>query len=354
MEVVAFDAIIAGAGIIGSSIAWRLAQAGLRVLLLDRGRMGSEASWAAAGMLAPGSEFEAQSPLATFALESLRAYPAFMAELGSETGLEIDYRRLGAIEFAAGEDEWRALEARAGAQAGLGISAFPISREELMREFPLIDAATAGAFFYPEDGLVDPRQIMRALRAACEARGVEIREGVMVAGMRPSHGAVEVITTDSVLSAGSAVLAAGAWSSVVGITGRSVPRAFPVRGHLLGFQMEAGSLGPILRREHTYILQRSGGFTIAGSSTELCGFDRTLSPAVLCDIQARASTLLPVLAACEPSERWLGFRPGVEGEGPIIEAVEGSTLWLAYGHYRNGILLAPATATRVSAGIIAS
>src|SRR5215469_17186968 len=150
MEVVAFDAIITGAGIIGGSIAWRLAQAGLHVLLLDRSRMGEEASWAGAGMLAPGGEFEASSPLASFALESLRAYPAFVAELESETGLEIDYRRLGAIEVAASEAEWRTLEARAESQATMSIPAFRVSREELLRQVPLIDAAVAGGFYYPE------------------------------------------------------------------------------------------------------------------------------------------------------------------------------------------------------------
>src|SRR5215471_9199782 len=145
MEVVAFDAIVAGAGIIGGSIAWRLAQAGLQVLLLDAGRMGEEASRAGAGMLAPGGEFEAASPLATFALESLRAYPAFVTELESEAGLPIDYRRLGAIEVAASETEWHALQARAGSQARLGMPACPMSREELLRELPLLGPEAAGA-----------------------------------------------------------------------------------------------------------------------------------------------------------------------------------------------------------------
>jgi glycine oxidase len=354
MGVVQFDAIVAGAGIIGGSIAWRLAQAGLRVLLLDSGRMGEEASWAGAGMLAPGSEFEAPSPLASFAIQSLCAYPTFVAELESETGLTIDYRRPGAIEVAGSEAEWRALQARAGSQARLGIPACPMSREELLRELPYLDGAAAGAFFYPEDALVDPRQIMRALRSACVARGVEIREGVSVVGMRPKSRLVEVATKDRMLAAGWAVLAAGAWSSNIAIKGHSLPRVFPIRGHLMGFQLEPGSLGPILRREHTYILQRSGGFTIAGTSSEQCGFDRALSPAILIDIQARASKLLPPLASCDACEKWLGFRPGVEGEGPIVETLEGSPLWLAYGHYRNGILLAPVTADRVAAGITAN
>ena len=354
MEVVAFDAIVAGAGIIGGSIAWRLAQAGLQVLLLDAGRMGEEASRAGAGMLAPGGEFEAASSLATFALESLRAYPAFVTELESEAGLPIDYRRLGAIEVAASETEWHALQARAGSQARLGMPACPMSREELLRELPLVGPEAAGAFFYPDDATVDPREIMRALRRACLARGVEIREGFSVVAMRPLGNSVEVMTKDGLLAAGSAVLAAGAWSSMVVIKGHSLPRAFPVRGHLMGFDLEPGSLGPILRRAHTYILQRSRGFTIAGTSSEQCDFDRVLSPAILCDIQARASNLLPSLAGRKPCESWLGFRPGVKGEGPIIEAVAGGPLWLAYGHYRNGILLAPATAERVACGIMAN
>lgn len=351
---VAFDAIVAGAGIIGSSIAWRLAQAGLRVALLEAGRMGAEASWAAAGMLALGGEFEGPSPLAGLAIESFRSYADFVAELESETGSAIDFQQLGGIEVASSEAEWRVLQVRAGAQAPLGIPACPMSQSDLLREVPLADPRSVGAFFYPEDAMVDPRQVMHALRQACLAHGVAIREGMPVSGMRPKGRSVEVSTPDAVLEAGSAVLAAGAWSSAVPIEGHRLPRAFPVRGHLMGFYLEPGSLGPILRREHTYLLQRLGGFTIAGTSSEQCGFDRALSPVVLSDIQTRASTLLPSLGGLEPGETWLGFRPGVEGDTPVIEAVDGSALWLAYGHYRNGILLAPATAARVSAGITAS
>jgi glycine oxidase len=310
MEVVAFDAIVAGAGIIGSSIAWRLGQVGVRVLLLDSGRMGEEASWAAAGMLAPGGEFEAPSPLTSFALESLRAYPSFVTELEEETGLPIDYRRLGAIEVSGSEAEWHALKTRVRAQAGLGIAACPMSREELLREIPVIDAGAAGGYFYPEDAVADPRQIMRALRAACEARRVEIREGVPVMGMRPMAREVEVLTTDGMFVAGSAVLAAGAWSSLVAIRGYNLPRAFPVRGHLMGFHLEPGSLGPILRREHTYVLQRSGGFTIAGTSSEQCGFDRGLSPQSFVIFKRGARTCCPCLGARSLVKPGWGSGPG--------------------------------------------
>jgi glycine oxidase len=118
---VAFDTIIAGAGIIGASIAWRLSQSGLRVLLLDAARMGGEASSAGAGMLAPGGDIEQHSPWIGLAIESLRLYPAFVAELQEETGCRIDFQRLGAVELAPSPREWQALEDRARRQSALGI-----------------------------------------------------------------------------------------------------------------------------------------------------------------------------------------------------------------------------------------
>jgi glycine oxidase len=349
-----FDVIVAGAGIIGSSIAWRLSQSGLRVAVLDAGRMGAEASSAGAGMLAPGGEIEAHSPWNDFALESLRLYPDFVAELQSETGCAIDYRAPGAVELALSEEEWRALEARGRRQASLGIPACPLAQAELKKLAPLALSDAAGALFYPQDALVDPRDVMRALRSACLKRGVVIREGVRVREMRPTIGSVAVVTAEGVMDAAAAVLAAGAWSSEIVVAGHSLPRAFPVRGHLIGFRLAADSLGPILRHGHTYLLQRSGGFTIAGTSSENAGFDRTLDTGITSEIHARAAHILPVLAGHAPEECWLGFRPAVEGDAPAVGRAGEQGLWLAYGHYRNGILMAPATAEKVAREIRAS
>jgi len=347
-----FDVIVAGAGIIGSSIAWRLAQGGLRVILLDAGRMGAEASWAGAGMLAPGGEIEARSPWNDFALESLRLYPDFVAELQAETGCLVDFQALGAVELALSEEEWRALEARGRLQASLGISSCPLPLEELVKQVPLALADAAGALFYPRDAQVDPREVMRALRSACRQRGVSIREGVRVKAIRPARDSVKVATSRGNFESGVAVLAAGAWSSEITVAGQSLPRAYPVRGHLIGFRLEAGSLAPILRHGHTYLLQRAGGFTIAGTSSEHVGFERALDPAIAAEIHSRAAQILPVLSGLTPEDRWLGFRPAVEGDIPAVGRVGDHALWLAYGHYRNGILMAPATAQRVALEIM--
>ena len=350
----AFDAIVAGAGIIGSSIAWRLAQKGIRVLLLDAGKMGAEASYAGAGMLAPGGEIDTPSPVHDLAAEGLRLYPAFVAELEEETGFHIDFQRLGAVELATSRKEWAELQARAERQASLGIPSAPLSPNDLRTHAPLARQDVAGALFYPQDASVDPRDIMAALRIACRARGVEIREGTRVAGIRPDAASVRIETSEGSFDAAAAVLACGAWSSEIPIAGLAVPKAFPVRGHLIGYRLEPHSIGPLLRHGHTYLLQRSGGFVVAGTSSEQVGFDRTLDQGVISDIQTRAATLVPALGRCQPSEAWIGFRPASGGDQPALGRAGETALWLAYGHYRNGILMAPATAHRIAEGITAS
>jgi glycine oxidase len=329
----AADVVIAGAGIIGASIAWRLAQAGMRVALLDAGRMGGEASWAGAGMLAPGGEIESRSAWSEMALDSLAMYGDFVAELESESGIEIDFARAGALELAFTDKDRDEVERRAVEREKLGI------RSERVAE----------GRFYPDDALVNPRDVMSALRAACVARGVEIQEGKPVLRIEAGSGGVRVDGREAAF----AVLAAGAWSSRIECS-HPLPRAYPVRGHLVGYRMPPESVPSILRHAETYILQRRTGFTIAGSSIEHVGFDRTPDAAIAAGIRERAARLLPALAGVEPAESWLGFRPAVEGDTPAIGAVGDTALWLAYGHYRNGILLAPATARKIAAGITAS
>ncbi len=344
MGTIVADAIVIGAGIIGSSIAWRLAQRGLRVTLVDAGKVGGQASWAGAGMLAPGGEVTERTTWSDFAVESLHRYPEFVAELESESGHGIDYKGTGAIEVAATDEEWSALRARAEKQRALGIpSAAPADRER--------------ALFYPDDAQVDPRDVTRALLAACQARHVSVREGEAVTGIHARSGEVGVETAAGRMThAGVAGASrAGAWSGGIPFSAAlPLPGTFPVRGHLLGYQLAPGSLVPILRHNHTYILQRTNGFTIAGSSTETVGFDRTIDPDVVRGIARRAEALLPALREAGEPVTWLGFRPRADAHQPQIGRFCDSNLWLAYGHYRNGILLAPATAERVAKEIIAS
>jgi glycine/D-amino acid oxidase-like deaminating enzyme len=294
------DVVVIGAGIIGASIAWRLAQAHVPVTLFDAGRFGGEASWAGAGMLAPSSEFDRPSGWTELAVESMSLYPAFVEELRSESGLPIDYAICG---------------------------------------------ANAGGVLYPGDGLVDPRDVLRALRSVCEARGVAIREKAAVADL----------DTDAERAV---VVSAGAWSSQIRLRhcGRAIPlpESFPVKGHLIAYQGRPGSLGPIRRSGHTYVLQRSSGLVIAGSTEERIGFDRKIDARICQRLHKRAQVLWPELKGKLYDECWIGFRPATVTGTPAMGRVQGTNVWLAYGHYRNGILLAPVTAQRIASGIIAS
>jgi glycine oxidase len=293
---------VVGGGIIGMSIAWRLAQRGVAVEVFDAGRIGGEASWAGAGMLAPGGEVDAPTRLAQLTVDSLKLYPDFVHELEFESGQKIDFAQCGAIERTRDD-------ARARAQASLGILSCRWNADEV---------------FYPDDAVVDPRDVVRALRVICERRGVPLRENSPVSRIE-----------------GPAVLAAGAWSSTIG-TPVPIRPAFPVRGHLVSYRMPPGSVPRILRSGHTYILQRNTGLTIVGSETEHVGFDRTINPEIVADIDRRARTLLPQLP--QPHEAWIGFRPATEALEPEVGMLPGTGIFLAYGHYRNGILLAPVTA----------
>jgi glycine oxidase len=349
------DVAIIGAGIIGTSIAWRLAQAGCRVTILDAGAVGGEASWAGAGMLAPGGEMAERSAWTDFALQSLAIYPRFVEELQQESGCAIDYQRHGAVELAFSADEWDRLAVRAQAQGRIGIASERLDAAALRELAPLVEREIAGALLFPGDALVDPRHVTSALAIGCRRRGVDIREHSPVRAVRLRGNTVEI---DATLTATRVVLAAGAWSGGIEVWRADqllpVPASFPVKGHLVGYRLEAASLGPIVRHADTYLLQRANGFTVAGSSSERIGFDRRIDAAVVEDIHRRACAVLPCLNRAGEPEPWIGFRPATDDLQPQVRRIADTALWLSYGHYRNGILLAPATAQRVSREIIAS
>ncbi len=317
------DVLIVGGGLIGTSIAWRLAQRGAHVTIADASPLGGEASTAAAGMLSPGGEFEAPSPWVDLGVASLRLYPSFVAGLTQETGAALDFRVCGCLHIEANPPESRADFQR---RAGIRVERHP------------------EGFFYPDDAVIDPAATLRALRCAVEARGVRTEMRRVTEVNATAHAAV--------------VIAAGAWSGHLRVTyeDRAVqlPPTVPVKGHMIGFEMRPGLLGPFLRHGQTYVVQRSDGFVIAGTTEEHVGFDTRVDAGICAEIHRRAAAIVPELGGAEPVRRWIGFRPGpLDPSGPRAGRIEGTNVWLAYGHYRNGILLAPLTAARVAAEIAA-
>jgi glycine oxidase len=354
-----FDVIIAGGGVIGASIAWRLARNQVRVLLLDAAaKIGSEASSAAAGMLAPGGEFDRPSPLLDFAIASLAQYDDFVGAIQADSGLPIEFRRTAAVQIALNAAELESLIERAALQRAAGIPSLVLTPDELRALVPMVCSDAIGAVQYTAEAIVDPRSLMTALRAACLARGVSIEERSPVASIAATATGVSVSVASKTVRAPFAVVAAGAWSGDIDVTIDNqpyrLPRSFPMKGHLLGYRLPAGSLAATVRYDHTYVLQRADGFTIAGSSTEDAGYDRNIDSQIVAEIAARAAALVPALAPLRPESVWIGFRPATDTAAPHIGRVASSRLWLAYGHYRNGILLAPASCDRVCREIAAA
>jgi glycine oxidase len=353
------DVLVVGAGLIGSSIAWLLSKAGCKVALIDAGRFGEEASAAGAGMLAPGGEYRENCPAAQFAIQSLAMYPMFVRQLEKESGLSIDYRKCGAIELAYDGESWRELRKRADVQRRFGISAQLLCPSSLSALAPGLELkGLLGALYYPDDACVAPGDVLGALRAVCHREGVKILENSPVTGIDAERGRVMVRLPKQRITSRYLVLAAGAWSSWIPVSrvgeATQIPKTFPVKGHLVGYRLPPGSLRPILRNGHHYVVQRKSGFTVAGSSEEQCDFDRSVDPDQIMAIRNAASSFYTPISMLEPIREWIGFRPGSEHQGPTIRRVSGTNVWLAYGHYRNGILLTPATAQLVSSEILGS
>lgn len=257
-------------------------------------------------------------------------YPEFVRELEEESGLAVEYRQCGAIEVAVDETGVDGLMQKAARQAAIGIVSEPCRYRD------------QEARYYPGDAVVDPRTVTKALLAVCRRRGIALHEHEPVIAVLADG--LGIRTAEAEYRSDRVLIAAGAWSSSL-LPG--LPRAFPVRGHLLRFDMERGLLPTIVRSGHTYLLQRASGALIAGSSMEDAGFDRTVDGAIAADIHRRAARLLPELAGAKPTDCWNGFRPGTDA-GPALGRFGATAIWTAYGHFRNGILLAPDTAHTIA------
>jgi glycine oxidase len=344
---------IAGGGIIGLSLAWRLAQRGFRVSVFDQGSMGGEASWAGAGMLAPGGEIDAPSAFAGLCLESRTEYPAFVRELEQASGISIDYQECGALEVAYSPEDAEILAARAERQQAIGIHSKPVNPDRVAAFWPrLRDGDLLAARFYPQDAIVDPRHLTAALAAAAASLGVVLLERRPVQQIDVSASRIVLQVAGAPQEFDCAVIAAGAWSGTIPVSGvPPLPASEPVKGHLIAYSQPVQTCSTIIRHRHTYLLQRASGMLLAGASVEHAGFDRSLDPAIVDRLAREAAFLLPHLRETTPASAWTGFRPA--SAELQLGAWHSNRLYLAYGHFRNGILLAPVTASRL-AGLIAA
>ncbi len=237
-------------------------------------------------------------------------------------------------------------------QSEMGIESKPVTPSKVTAFWPRLRASgLAGARFYPGDALVNPRDAIIALSAVCKRFDVQIHQHCAVEEASLESG-VRLKTANGIEQHHALVIAAGAWSGAISIDSIALPRSEPVKGHLIGYQQPDQTCNTIVRHGHTYLMQRSSGLLIVGSSVEHAGFDRSIQPSIAAQLAAQGGFVMPHLLETTPTEVWTGFRPA--SDGLHIGQWHSDRLYLAYGHYRNGILLAPATAERIASQISAN
>ena len=329
------DVAVVGGGVIGLAAAWRARQRGLEVLLLDRGELGGGASRAAAGMLAPAAEADAQErALLAANLESARRWPSFAKELADATGLEVGYRDCGTLLLARDRDEAEHVERERALRERLGLRVERLLPSEARRREPALIPSLRLAAALPDDHAVEPVRVVAALVEACTRAGVHLR---------PHTGVQDLCD----LKAERVVVAAGAWS---GGLGGGVP-VRPVKGQALRLRDPAGPglCHHVLRFEGGYLVPRGDGRYYLGATVEERGFDTAVTALGVYELLREAAELLPGLLELEIDEAFTGLRPGTPDNAPVIGAdpADARIVW-ATGHFRNGILLCPWTADLVA------
>jgi glycine oxidase len=350
------DLVVVGAGVIGLAIAWQAARSGRRVTVVDPAD-GQAASWVAAGMLAPVAESSfGEEPLLRLNLLALARFPAFAAALEAATGLEVGLRREGTLSVAYDAGDRAVLARMAALRRSYGLAADELDAGACRRLEPFLSADAQGGVLSTGDWSVDNRRYLAALRTAAAAAGVATVTGRVVR-IDITGGQVSGVTLagGAGMSAGTVVIAAGAWSSTIGGVPARV-RVRPVKGQLLRLRLSAG-MPPVLRHtvrgtvrgSDVYLVPRADGEVVVGATSEERGFERTVTAAAVHDLLRDAMALVPVVGELELAETGVGLRPGTADNAPVVGRTELAGLLVATGHYRNGVLQSAATAEAVGA-----
>ena len=335
-----WDVIIIGGGIIGLSLSIALRKRGATVLVVERGEPGREASHAAGGMLVdcPLETPPALQPLAT---ASARMYPEFAHEVQLESGMTVDLRDFGTIVFPPQEH----------VHEHSGFTAASLSPAALSELEPALADSTHPAFYLKERS-IDPRALTAATAKAAKKRTVDFSSGDAVTSVDVSGGrATGVTTTKTSFLASKVVNCAGCWSGQ--ISPSRLPTR-PVKGQMLCLVMHPRNLlKHVIRTPDVYLIPRSDGRLLVGATVEEAGFDKRTDPPTIQRLHGAGLKLVPKLADAKILEDWAGLRPGTPDNLPILGATEIPGYYVATGHFRDGILLAPITA-QVMADVIES
>ncbi len=347
------DIMVIGGGVIGCSIALRLAAEGLSVSVIERGRLGCEASRAAAGMLSPQMEAPAPGAFFDLCLQSRALYPDFVARLQELSGVDIEYSDRGTLRIISDECDHTEVRSWLDWQVAAGLGCEFLSASELASIEPQAARRATGAVFIPGDHQVENRRLMDALELALKNSGVNVIPQCEALEIMTTAGkATGVLTSLGRFDAGGVVVAAGSWSSsLLEPVGLDV-KLIPARGQMLALRGARDVMTRVIHTSKCYLVPRRDGRVLVGATVEYVGYDKAVTAEGMCSLLQAAIEAVEGLEKFEVAESWSGLRPDTPDHLPVLGATRVDNLWLATGHFRNGILLAPITADLIAEAII--
>lgn len=346
------DVIIVGAGLIGLAVAFELAERGATVRVYDRDEPVRAASWAGAGLLAPYTERIADGPLLELCASSLQEYPAFVTRVRDAGGIDPHLRVDGVFYAAFESDELDGLRRHAEQLQARGVACAILDRAEALALEPWLGAGLIGGLLKETEGCVDNRRLGRALMAACEARGVRIEQSFSVEVECDSRRVLGVRIDRGFSGARAVVNACGAWAAALrSVPALCVPPVVPIKGQMIALSIPAGFVRRPTWVPGAYLVPRDDGRLLIGATVESTGFDARVTASGIHELLHAALAGAPALADFAVTETWAGLRPGTPDGFPFLGPTALEGLFLATGHYRNGILLAPATACLIAEAI---
>ena len=351
------DVVIIGGGVIGLAIARGLALRGVReVCLIERATLGTEASFAAAGMLLPQVEADAEDDFFKLACRSRDLYPSFAAALREETGVDVELDTTGTIYLALNEHDQEEIEKRYRWQTNAGLAVELLTAASARELEPCVSESAFGALRFPNDIQVENRRLLSALANSVNNLGVTVLTETNVESLLIERSrATGVQTCRGPIRCKSIVLAAGTWSTVLlRSSGLPDPAVQPVRGQMICLESKPQLTRHVLYSPRGYIVPRHDGRLLAGSTSENAGFAKRVTAGGISSILRNTLEISPAIAILPVVDTWAGLRPRPADGLPVLGACgEIDGVIYATGHYRNGILLAPLTAELITEFIVA-
>jgi glycine oxidase len=348
------DVAIVGAGIVGCSIAFELAKAGVRVCVLERGEVGEESSAAAAGMLSGQHGVTALGTRYQLHVEARELHAQLAADLRERTGIDVGFCRWGLLELLFTPGDVRAADRCYAIQTQAGLRVERLDREETLALEPALTPDLQGGIRYADEAHVHNGRLTIALAEAARRSGAELRSGAPALALIRERGRiVGVQTPTGSVHAEAVVIANGAWSSeLVRPLGLMLP-VKPMRGQMLAVRSVPRTVGQIIYGRHMYLVPRPDGETLVGATVEDVGFRKEVTLEGLEELIQAGRHIAPGMMGQPVMRTWAGLRPGSPDGLPLVGPVEGLPgLILAVGHYRNGILLGPITGVLVKQWLV--